>query len=309
MKKINLIFPGQGSQYVGMGKSDNFKGLFSRADEVLGYKLSTLCFDGPEEDLKLTANTQPAIFTHSVALFEKFKEKCGDKFEINAVAGHSVGEYAALYAAGIISFEDGVKAVNLRGKYMQEATPAGVGSMYAVMRTEEELILQACKQASTEDSKVAPANFNEPSQIVISGHKEAVERAVAFISEKNEKARLVELKVSAPFHCSLMKPAEEKLAAHFESLEFANSKIKYIANVDAKNYPIGTSGDLAKENLIKQVCGPVLWTQSMNNFEDDSIFLEVGPNRILKGLLRKINRSFKVLSLDTEDAWTELGEL
>ncbi len=309
MKKINLIFPGQGSQYIGMGNSTEYKSIFDRADQALGFSLSSLCFEGPEEKLKLTANTQPAIFTHSVALFEEFKKRFGNKFEINSVAGHSVGEYAALYAAGVISFEDGVKAVNLRGKYMQEATPAGVGAMYAVMRAEADLIVESCREASSENSKVAPANFNEPSQIVISGHKEACERAVELIQAKNERCRTVELNVSAPFHCELMKPAEQKLKEHLDQINFNKNNYAYIANIDAKKYEIGTDGKKIKENLLAQVCGSVLWTQSMQQFSNDEIFLEVGPGKVLKGLLKRINGSLNVISLDSETAWKELEEI
>jgi [acyl-carrier-protein] S-malonyltransferase len=306
MKKINLIFPGQGAQYIGMGNSPSLESYFSRANEALDYDLKNICYNGPEEELKLTANTQPAIFTHSVALYETLMSEYGDRFEINSVAGHSVGEYAALYAAGVISFEDGVKAVNLRGTFMQEATPSGVGAMYAIMRADQDAIIKACNEASSDTSKASPANFNEPSQVVISGHKQACEKAIAIIIGSNERCRTVELNVSAPFHCELMKPAETKLSEYFNTITFNNSEVPYIANIDAQIYNSGTSGNTVKENLLKQVCGSVLWTQSMQQFEDESIFLEVGPNKVLKGLLRRINKSFKVISLDQDDARNEL---
>jgi [acyl-carrier-protein] S-malonyltransferase len=284
---------------------------FSEANEILGYEISKMMFEGPEEDLRLTANTQPAIVSYSVALYEKLKEILDEmNVSVDRVLGHSVGEYAALVAAGALPFKDAVKAVNLRGSYMQEAVPAGVGSMYAVMRVDSDLITKACKEVSTEGSEVMAANYNEPGQTVISGEAEACKRAVKWLEENGaDKMRAMELKVSAPFHSTLMKPAEEKLKAAFETFNFSEVKTPYIANITAKEQPAGTGADTVKENLLKQVCGSVLWSQSIAQLPSDTICIEVGPGKVLAGLSRKINRDIKVISLDKEGAFDELKEL
>lgn len=313
-KKITLVFPGQGSQYVGMGnnlKDSPAYEYFNRADKVLNFSLSELCNAGPAEELKLTKFTQPAIVTHSIALFSNLKKILAEKeITIERVLGHSVGEYSALVAAGSLSFEDAVKAVHLRGQYMQKAVPAGKGSMYAILKCPQEKILEACEQASTEDEKVQPANFNEPNQIVISGHKEACERAVTWLGENiTGRLRALELPVSAPFHSTLMLPAEEKMAETLNSLEFKPNGVEYIANIDAQTYAEGTEAQIIKDNLIKQICGSVLWTQSMQSIPEGSIIIEVGPGKVLSGLAKKINRDFKILSLDNDDAWEEVKNL
>lgn len=313
-KSVTLIFPGQGAQYVGMGKAlegEPQYDLFTKANHVLGYSLSTLMFEGPDEELKLTKNTQPAILSHSVALFQKVKNILDEKgIVIDRVLGHSVGEYAALVAAGVLSFEDALKAVHLRGKFMQEAVPAGKGKMYALMKVPAETIEKACKAASDGEGKVMPANFNEPAQIVISGEAKACERAVRWIEENQEAPfRAIELNVSAPFHSSLMKPAAENLKKAFEDFTFAENQISYIANVDAKEYGTGTDPQTIKDNLYKQVDGSVLWTQSIQSLPDDTVCLEVGPGRVLMGLLRKINRNIKVISLDKDGAFDFVREL
>lgn len=315
VKSVTLIFPGQGSQYVGMGKQlenhPSFKFL-DKANQALGYDLKNLMLNGPDEELKLTANTQPAILTHSIALFDKVWELLLSKnIKIDRVLGHSVGEYAALVAARAIDFEDAVKAVNLRGKYMQEAVPAGKGKMIAVMKVPMEKIQEACQFASEPNSEVMPANYNEPDQTVISGHAEACDRAVKWFEENIDSPyRAIELNVSAPFHSSLMKPAAEKLNQEFSNIKsWRASEFPYIANIDAKEYPAGTSPEVIKENLYKQVDGSVLWTQSIAALPDDTVCIEVGPGRVLMGLLRKINRNIKVISLDKEEAFAELEEL
>jgi len=313
-KSVTLIFPGQGAQYVGMGKAlegEPSYEYFNKANEALGFSLSTLMFEGPEDDLKLTENTQPAILAHSVALFQKVKNILDGKgITIDRVLGHSVGEYAALVAAGVLSFEDAVKAVNLRGKFMQEAVPAGKGKMYAVMKVSEDMIRKACEEASTETEKVMPANFNEPNQIVISGEANACDRAVKWMEENIEDPfRAVELKVSAPFHSSLMEPAAKKLNEAFGNFTFNENNVPYVANIDAKEYASGTSPETIKENLFKQVDGSVLWTQSIQGLADDTVCIEVGPGRVLMGLLRKINRNIKVISLDKDGAFDDVKEL
>jgi [acyl-carrier-protein] S-malonyltransferase len=313
-KSVTLLFPGQGSQYVGMGeglKDHHSFNFFNRANEALDFDLQKTMLEGPEEDLKLTANTQPAIVTHSVALFDKVWEiLINNDIKIDRVLGHSVGEYSALVAARAIDFEDAVRAVNLRGKYMQEAVPVGAGKMMAVMKVPVEKIEQACKEVSVEGDEVMPANYNEPNQIVISGHANACDRAKEWL-EKNisDPFRVVELKVSAPFHSSLMEPAAKKLKAEFANIKsWRQPEIPYIANINAQEYNNQTSPETIQDNLFKQVDGPVLWTQSIQQLPDDTVCLEVGPGRVLMGLVRKINRNIKVISLDKDGAFDNLIE-
>lgn len=294
---VTLIFPGQGSQYVGMAKGEE---LLKAADAALGFSLSDICENGPEEKLKLTEFTQPAIVTHSVALFNKLKTILDDKgIAIDRVLGHSVGEYSALVAAGALRFEDAVKAVNLRGKYMQEAVPAGKGKMYAVLRVPGNIVAEACAAVSDENEQVMCANFNDPTQVVISGHSDACDKAVAWLKENYEGKQMAkELPVSAPFHSSLMKPAEAKLSEHLDTLEFSANIIPYIANIDAKEY--STDGETIKRHLVEQVCGSVLWTQSMQQLPDNTVCIEVGPGKVLTGLNKRINKTFKTHTLDNE---------
>ncbi len=309
-KSVTLLFPGQGSQYVGMGKNLDHS-LFDKANAALGYDLKAIMFDGPEDDLKLTQNTQPAILNHSVALFHKVKTLLDSKgVKIDRVLGHSVGEYAALVAAGVLSLEDATKAVHLRGKYMQDAVPVGKGKMFAIMKVPADVIEQACKVSSQLNSEVMPANYNDPSQIVISGESEACLRAVKWLEENyKEPHRAVELNVSAPFHSSLMKPAADKLLAAFSEFKWNKNTIPYIANIDATEYAAGTETDKIIHNLYKQADGPVLWTQSIEKLPNDTLCLEVGPGRVLMGLVRKINKDIKVISLDKEESFNELAEI
>ena len=314
MKSVSLLFPGQGSQYVGMGNKlhefSECKDIFTKADEALGFSISSICSEGPEEKLKLTEFTQPAIVTHSIALFQKLKTILSNKdIKIDRVLGHSVGEYPALVAAGVLKFEDAVKAVNLRGKYMQEAVAPGDGKMYAILRVPGEIVQKACEEVSTETEKVMCANFNDPTQVVISGHAGAADKAVKWLSENFEGRQMAkELPVSAPFHSSLMKPAEQKLAEFLDTIEFSNSQTPYIANINAKEYDINTSGEIIKKNLIDQVCGSVLWTQSMSALPDDTICIEVGPGKVLTGLNKRINKTFKTYNLDSETSFPGLEE-
>lgn len=312
--EVTLLFPGQGAQYVGMGKNlegQVFFDYLERANKALGYDLSKIMLEGPEEELTLTQNTQPAILTHSVALLEKVKPLLARKnIKIARVLGHSVGEYAALVAADVMSFEDAVRAVHLRGKYMQEATPEGVGGMVAVLKVPASIVKIACESVSTNTEKVMPANFNEPEQIVISGHKTACDKAVKWLAEVHkEPHRCVELKVSAPFHSSLMKPAADKLKIELEKINFKPNSIPYIANIDANIFEAGTDADTIRSNLFRQVEGSVQWTQSFEKLADNTLCLEVGPGRVLMGLARKINRNIKVISLDKEDSFKEIEEL
>lgn len=301
---VTLLFPGQGSQYVGMGKMlqdfPECKDIFHTADRVLGFSLSDMCFNGPEELLSLTENTQPAILTHSIALFTKLKTALAQKnFKIDRVLGHSVGEYAALVAAGAIRFEDALVAVKNRGRFMQEAVPPGKGKMIAILRVPGNIVGQACEEVSTSDSKVMPANFNEPGQAVISGHAEACDRAVKWLADNYEgKQMAIPLKVSAPFHCTLMRPAEENLSRFLATIEFKENDIPYIANINAHEFAAGTSSVTIKNNLIEQVCSSVLWYQSMGKVPTDSLCIEVGPGKVLTGLNKKINKDLKTYTLD-----------
>lgn len=314
MKSTTLIFPGQGSQYVGMGKGhmDNstFKDIFARANEALRFDLQTICFDGPEEKLKLTEYTQPAILTHSIALFELLKPILEENdIAIERVLGHSVGEYPALVAAGSMRFEDAVKAVHLRGKYMQEAVAPGDGKMYAILRVPSDIVAKACLEVSNETSKVMCANYNDPTQVVISGHAKAADLAVEWLKDNYEGKQMAkELAVSAPFHSSLMEPAAAKLTRFLNTIEFMPNKIPYIANVDAREYSTGTFGETIKENLLAQVCGSVLWTQSLSTISDESQFIEVGPGKVLTGLNKRINSTFKTHTLDSEDGFERILE-
>ena len=312
MKKVTLLFPGQGSQYVGMGKNlfdlPEAKTVFEKANASLGFDITSLCFEGPEEKLKLTEFTQPAIVTHSIALFEVLKTKLAEQgYEVERVLGHSVGEYAALVAAGTLKFEDAVKAVNLRGKYMQEAVPAGKGKMYAILRVPGDIVAKACEAVSTETEQVMCANFNDPTQVVISGHSAAADKAVEWLKENYEGKQMAkELAVSAPFHSSLMEPAEKKLSEFLNTIEFSANTTSYIANIDAKEYK--TDGEAIKQNLIKQVCGSVLWTQSLTELPDETVFIEVGPGKVLSGLNKRINKNFKTYTLDSETGFEGLSE-
>ena len=309
--KVTVVFPGQGTQYIGMGSVFADHAHFGRANEATGYNLKKMMLEGPADDLKLTENTQPAIVTHSLMLFEKLKSLLDNKnISIERVLGHSVGEYSALAAAGVLKFEDAVRSVHFRGKYMQEASPAGKGTMYAILKQPEALIREACEAATNSDESVSPANFNEPNQIVISGDKVACENAIRLMEQKSGgRVKAIELQVSAPFHCALMKPAELKLKSVLDGLSFSSPKIPYIANVDAKEYGSDTNPEMIKDNLLKQVCGSVLWTQSVQTLSDDTIIIECGPGKVLAGLIKKINPNLKVISLDSETGFSEVEAL
>jgi [acyl-carrier-protein] S-malonyltransferase len=275
--KIAFVFPGQGSQFVGMGKGWAEKYL-EQAGEILGFDLKKVVLEGPEEELKKTEIQQPAIFAVSAAAYDRLKTKDSPK----TVAGHSLGEYSALYAAEAISFEAGVKIVHLRGKFMQEAVPEGQGAMAAILGGEKEIIIDVCQEVG----QVWPANFNSPGQIVISGKKSAVEAA----SEKLKKAgakKIVPLAVSAPFHCPLMQPAADKLKVELDKFDIKDAQIPVVANVTANYVSKGTE---IKELLIKQITSPVLWEDSVKKMVNDGIthFVEVGPGKVLCGLIKKI---------------------
>lgn len=287
---IAFLFPGQGSQAVGMGKelADHYpiaRQTFDEADEALGYKLSQLCFEGPEEQLRLTEITQPAILTASVAAWRVLKEK---GVTPTFVAGHSLGEYSAHVAAGTLSFADAVRTVRNRGKYMQEAVPVGVGAMAAILGMELEQVAAICTEAA-QGEVCEPANINSAEQIVISGNTAAVERAAKFASERGAK-RAVMLPVSAPFHCSLMKPAQDRLASDLAALAFQNPAVPVACNVDAV---LVQDAGASRDALVRQVTGSVKWEQSMRLLLAQGVerFVEVGPGKVLCGLMRQIDRS------------------
>lgn len=311
-KKVTLLFPGQGSQYVGMGKSSGaHSSRLKQADKELGFKLSNIMLEGPDLELMQTENTQPAIVAHSLDLFDRLKKILDEKnVQIERVLGHSVGEFSALVAASAISFTDAIRLVRLRGKYMQQACPQGVGSMYAILKVAADKVEQACTHASNENEQVMPANFNSPDQIVISGHASACLKAITWL-EKNTTTpfRSIELNVSAPFHSSLMKPAADKLMNDLEQTQFSPLSFPYMANVDAKEYDLSTPVNTIRNNLYQQIDSSVLWSQSIQQLADDTLCIEVGPGRVLMGLCRKINRNLKCISLDKEGAFDQLGEL
>ena len=292
-----FVFPGQGSQSPGMGKdlAENFpaaRQVFEEADEALGFAISRLCFDGPAEDLQLTENTQPAILTVSVAAFRAMMESGIGTPAF--VAGHSLGEYSALVAAGALSLSDAVRTVRARGRYMQEAVPVGTGAMAAVLGGELSDIRRICEEAS-EGQVCSIANFNSPNQAVIAGNTEAVDRAVERLS--GVAKRVIKLKVSAPFHCALMKPAQDRLAADLEQLDFSNPVMPVVTNVDAR---ATTAPDELCDALLRQVAAPVRWVDSMQLLigQPVSTFVEVGPGKVLSGLMRQISRDVKTLNVE-----------
>ena len=299
MGKVAFVFPGQASQYSGMGKelAEKYpvaRAVFDEADKALGFSVSKLCFEGTEDDLKLTANTQPAILTVSVAAARVLAEK---GITPDFVAGHSLGEYSALVAAGSLKFAEAVKLVRKRGTYMQEAVPAGQGAMAAIMGLSPAVVQDACKRAA-EGQICSPANLNSPEQTVISGHAGAVKRAVEIASQLGAKRSMV-LPVSAPFHSALMMPAQEKLEKDLSAVEFAELQVPLVTNVDADSI---RQGEEARSALIRQVTMPVRWEESMRMLLDEGVntFVEVGPGRVLTGLMRQIERSVATLNVEDE---------
>jgi len=286
--KTAFVFPGQGSQFVGMGKELAEKFL-DQANAILGFDLKQLCFEGPAEELKRTEIQQPAIFTVSVAAYELLKAK---GFMCDVATGHSLGEYSALYAAGAIAFDDGVRTVHLRGKFMQEAVPAGAGAMAAVLGGERDRIKEICQEVGN----VWPANFNSPGQVVISGTKEGVENASGKLRAAGAR-RIIPLAVSSPFHCPLMQPAADRLAAELKKIEIKDTKFPFIANVTADYV---AKGEEIKKLLIKQVTSPVLWEDLVRKLVADGIksFIEVGPGKVLTGIIKNIDPDVEVKTYD-----------
>ena len=297
MKQTAFIFPGQGSQYVGMGKEfyDNFrvaKEVFEEADDALRFSISSLCFQGPEEALRLTENTQPAVLTTSIAALRVLQSEKG--IPPRLTAGHSLGEYSALVASGALAFADAVQIVRLRGRFMQEAVPVGEGAMAAILGMEREKMEKLCEEVSSGEV-LTPANFNCPGQIVIAGHSKAVERAIERVKQEGKKAVL--LPVSAPFHSPLMKPAGERLEKVLEGIAVRDLKIPVVTNVEAE---INTSKERVKGLLVTQVSSPVRWEESMRRMTEDGIeqVLEIGPGKVLSGLMKRINPKVETKNLE-----------
>src|SRR5271169_3038938 len=299
MSKLAFLFPGQASQYPGMGRdlAENFpesRAVFDEADATLGFPISKICFEGSEDDLKLTENTQPAILTVSVAAYRVLAAR---GIQPDFAAGHSLGEYSALVAAGALEFSEAVKLVRQRGRYMQEAVPAGEGAMAAILGLSPADVAEVCKKAAGGEV-VSPANMNSPEQTVIAGNAAAIKRAVEIASQSGAK-RAVILAVSAPFHCALMMPAQQRLEPDLRAAKFSALRFPLVTNADAEAI---TSGDEARESLIRQVTMPVRWLESVREMIEQgvNIFVEVGPGKVLSGLLRQIDRS--VRGFNTEDA-------
>ncbi len=286
-----FVFPGQGSQYPGMGKdlAENFnvaRLVYEEANDALGFDIELLCFSGAESDLKLTANTQPAILTTSIAALRVLQQETDTSPSF--VAGHSLGEYSALVAAGVLAFADAVRIVRQRGTFMQEAVPVGVGAMAAVMGVGKQDLLNLCQEAA-QGEVVVPANYNSPTQIVIAGHKGAVERAIVIAKEQGAK-RAVLLPVSAPFHSPLMKPAAERLQLELEAVTVSPFNCPLVSNVEAAPYQ---DINKVKSLLVEQVCAPVRWAESIQSMSEAGVtrYLEIGPGRVLSGLNKRLDRS------------------
>lgn len=297
---IAYIFPGQGSQQPGMGKdlAEKFptaRQVFEEADDALGFTLSELCFNGPAESLQLTENTQPAILTTSVAALRAMEDVGLDAPSF--VAGHSLGEYAALVAAGSLSLRDAVKTVRARGRYMQEAVPVGTGAMAAILGAELAVVKSACDEAA-EGQVCSPANINSPNQIVIAGDTAAIDRAITILKERGAK-RAIKLNVSAPFHCELMKPAEARLAADLETISFQSAAPPVVTNVDATAVH---NGPQLRESLVRQVSQTVRWLESVEFLISQGVqtFIEVGPGKVLSGLIRQIDRNVRCVNIEDE---------
>lgn len=308
MKKLAFICPGQGAQAVGMGrdlydKFDVAKKLFDKADEALGYSIKDMCFDGPESELRLTANTQPAILVVSVIVSEILKS---EGVEPSIAGGHSLGEYSALVSAGVIDFKDAVVLVHKRGQFMQEAVPVGEGAMAAIIGLDDQKIIDVCERITQSGAVVEAVNFNCPGQTVIAGQTKAVEDAVEQLKALGAKRSLI-LPVSAPFHSRLMQPAAEKLAVELEKVTFNDAAFPIAANVNGK---LETDAATIKQNLIEQAAHPVKWIECVNAMREfgAEIFVEVGPGKTLCGFNRRIDRSIVSLNVENVDSLNQTLE-
>lgn len=299
MTESAFIFPGQGSQYIGMGKElyDNFavaRETFEEANDALGLDIKKICFEDPDDEIGLTINTQPAVLTASIATLRVLNQETDIKPSM--LAGHSLGEYSALVASESLSFFDAVRIVRERGRFMQEAVPLGTGTMAAIIGMEEDDVEKVCAEVTEGGDLVSPANYNSPDQTAVSGTTAGVQKAGDLAMERGAK-RAVILDVSAPFHCSLMTPAMEKLATELEQISFKVIKIPVVSNVEAD---INSSAEKVIELLINQVCNPVKWVQSIRRMikEGMETFIEVGPGRVLSGLMRKTNKKVNMLNIE-----------
>jgi [acyl-carrier-protein] S-malonyltransferase len=298
MAKTAFIFPGQGSQYAGMGKelAANFKiaaETFAEADEALGFALGKLCFEGPEDELKLTTNTQPAILAASYAAYRVWQAEGG--FAADFLAGHSLGEYSALVVAGALPFADAIRTVRSRGAFMQEAVPVGVGAMAAILGVEVDALLEICSEAA-QGEVVSPANFNSPGQIVIAGHVGAVNRAIEIAKSRGYRKAML-LPVSAPFHCALMVPAGQRLQEVLATIPVNSFHIPVITNVEAK---ANSDQSRVKDLLVQQVSAPVKWDASVQEMVALGVtsFLEIGPGKVLSGLVKRIDKGVAVSNVE-----------
>ena len=300
MQSYAFIFPGQGSQHAGMGKelADNFKAArvsFEEADDALGFSLSRLCFEGPEEELKLTANTQPAILAASVAALRVLREESA--ITPSFLAGHSLGEYSALVASGALDFADALRTVRARGSFMQDAVPVGVGAMAAILGAEAEVLQEICAEAA-QGEIVSPANFNSPGQIVVAGHTAAVNRAIEIAKARGFRKAML-LPVSAPFHCALMQKAADRLAEALEPVRVNALSAPVVSNVEAKP---NSDAARVKPLLVQQVCAPVLWDAIVQHIVAAGVtsFVEIGPGKVLAGLVKRIAK--ETTSFNVQDS-------
>jgi [acyl-carrier-protein] S-malonyltransferase len=298
---IAFVFPGQGSQKAGMGQAlaaafPESRAVYDEADAALGFRLSKLCFEGPDDELQLTSNTQPAILATSIAAYRALEAR---GVRPQWVAGHSLGEYSALVAAGSLRLADAVAVVRRRGQYMQEAVPVGEGAMAAILMLDLAAIEQACREAA-EGQVVAPANMNGPGQVVIAGARAAVERAMEKCKAAGAK-RAVPLPVSAPFHCAMMQPAQDRLAPELAQIEFRDPAFPLVNNVDAAVVRDGASG---RDGLVRQVSSPVRWQESIERLVAEGVttFVEVGPGEVLSGLIKKIAKGAQILNVRDPDS-------
>ena len=310
MKKFAMVFPGQGSQTVGMlaelaGDYPIVQETFKQASETLGYDLWQLVQEGPAEELNKTWQTQPALLTASVAVYRVWQQKYPE-LKPEVMAGHSLGEYSALVCAGVLDFQDAVKLVELRGKLMQQAVPEGTGAMYAIIGLDNEDIINACKQAE-QGEVVSAVNFNSPGQVVIAGAKAAVERAAALCKEAGAK-RALPLAVSVPSHCALMKPAADQLSVSLESITLKAPTVSVLNNVDVK---AETDADAIRNELVRQLYSPVRWTETVEKMSHSGVevLVEIGPGKVLNGLTKRIVDSLQATSVNDVKSLDAVNEL